>query len=91
MSVNAERVNVTGAATALNGGDAGDYREGKALLLRNRSTSNLDIGGNTVASGAGYELLAGEAITVPLEAGEIVYAIGPSAGPWRVDVFRTGI
>lgn len=91
MAVRGSRVGVTNAATPLNGGDAGDYREGKRILVTNRSAVSLDIGGEDVATGAGMELAVGEAMSMELERGEVVHAVAATAGPHRVDVLLGGV
>lgn len=90
MTVRGARVNVTNQPTQLSSGD--DNREGESVLIRNRSGVALDVGGPDVVSGAGFELLANEDMTVDgLLTGNVVYAVGPGAGPYRVDVLRNGV
>lgn len=91
MAVHAVRVNVGAAPTALNANDAGDMSIGKSLVVRNRSATAVDIGGADVATGAGFQLDAGDVASVDLEIGEILFAVGPSAGPFRLDVLRLGV
>lgn len=63
----------------------------KSALITNRSAVAIDLGSASVTSGFGYELPAGESIVVDLRGGESIYAIGPSAGPHRVDILRVGV
>lgn len=90
MAVVAERVDVGTSPTALNGSDGSDYRSGKSLLIRNRATVSIDVGGADVAATAGFELAAGESISIALEPGEVVYGI-VAAATARVDVLRQGV
>lgn len=59
--------------------------EGMVATIKNRdATNSVDLGGSGVAAGAGYELKAGESITVDTR-GEALYAIRSTADV-RVDV-----
>lgn len=92
MTIKGDRVNVTNVATPLNLVESTDvYRPGSQMILRNRSAVTLDVGGADVVSGAGFEWLPDEDLTVGLDPAEVVYAVGPSAGPHVVHRFRTGI
>lgn len=78
MATVGKRVTVTTAPTKLNSASSGatDPTIGSSLTVRNRhATASVDVGGVTVASGAGFELLAGESIPMDVGRGEDVYAI----------------
>ena len=89
MALSAARVSVTTSATVLNAADT-DGMQGQALLVRNKHASlSVDLGPAAVASGAGFELAAGEAVNVDLSTGELLYAIAPSSTV-TVHVLRAG-
>jgi hypothetical protein len=78
MATVGKRVTVTTAATKLNSSSSGstDPTIGSSLSIRNRHASaSVDVGASGVVSGAGFELLAGESITMDVGRGEDVYAI----------------
>lgn len=91
MAAHGLRVNVTNQATALNGSDSGDVHPGKSIVATNRSATALDLGGPNVATGQGFQLDAGDTVSIDLEHGETIYAVGPAAGPYVVHVLRTGV
>lgn len=63
--------------------------DGTVATVTNRDAANsVSLGGKTVAAGAGYELKAGETITVDAR-GEDIYAIRDGAADVRVDVLAT--
>lgn len=90
MAVHGTRVGVTGAPTPLNVDAAGDPVPGQSVILTNKGTVPLDIGGPTVASGAGYELAVGDTLSAELAHDEVVFAIGPDAGPHSIHVLAVG-
>lgn len=85
------RVPITDDATPINVSDVGDYLPGKSLVLRNRSGTDLVMGGEDVTIVNGFDLLNGESLPVILERGEIVYLRGPAAGPYEVQVLLQGV
>lgn len=91
MAVKGARIALTNAVAPLNVNAAGDVTPGQSILITNRSAVTIDIGGSDVTSGAGYPVDAGDSFSAVLEHGEIVYAIGPSAGPHAVAVFQSGV
>lgn len=90
MATPGKRVDVTGQPTPLNTNPDGDPIPGSSFLLTNRSGVSLDIGDVDVATGEGYELLDGETVGGTLDHAEVLYAVGPDAGPHRVDILMTG-
>lgn len=90
MATPGTRVQVTDAPTPLNAGDTGDPIPGKSMLLHNRSASALDLGDQNVVTGQGFELDADDVVSIDLAQGETLYAVGPNAGPFRVDVLMSG-
>lgn len=87
MAISGTRVTVGSAATALFTADS----DASHVTLRSRAAAtNIDIGGPTVAVGAGFELQPGDSLTVPLTVGEVLYAIHATGGA-RLDVIRSGI
>jgi hypothetical protein len=89
MSVIGQRVTVTTDATRLDVGTVGNMAT-SALLVRNRGTAAVDLGGSGVTAGAGLQLDGGEAVTVDL-CGSYggLYAIA-AAGTVRCDVLQVG-
>lgn len=88
---NSERVTVTDAATAMNASRTAPGSVGQRLHLLNRDgTNSVDLGGAGVTSAAGYELAAGQGVTVDVAANEVLFAIAPATVTVRVDVLRTG-
>jgi hypothetical protein len=78
------RVTVTDEATRLE--DEGDKITGEQVALYNRGTGSVFLGGADVTAAAGFELGAGESITLLLTfAEQEIYAITAS-GTQRVDV-----
>jgi hypothetical protein len=91
MALDAMRVNVGAVAVALNPAQDSDYRQGMSIVITNRGADSVDLGGSAVATGAGYELGSGETFTADLQTGEVLYAVGPDAGPRRLDVLLAGV
>lgn len=96
MAVTAARIVVTDARARLGAAPAVAERQfergsaGARLRVRNRGAGSVDIGGNAVATGAGYELAAGQVEDFDLDPGEELHAIGPAASSNRLDVVRFG-
>lgn len=64
---------------------------GARVLVRNRhATVSVSLGGSTVTAAAGYELLAGEAVSLDVDSTEKLYAIAAS-GTVTVHVLEGGI
>jgi hypothetical protein len=57
-------------------------------VVRNRGSASIDIGGSDVATGAGFELAAGDVLA--FEGDEVLYGVAAS-GTVRIDVLRTGV
>lgn len=90
--IGSARINVTNTPTPLVlAPGAVDYREGFSLLIRNKSTSPVDIGRSDVIAGSGFELGPSEDISFDLETNEVVYAIAATAGPYRLDILFQGV
>jgi hypothetical protein len=84
MAFRGERVSVTQAATVIADGAQGDD-----FLVRNRSAADsVDLGGATVAAGAGFELGAGESVNVQIIDTDKLYGIAGAGKTVRVDVIR---
>lgn len=84
-----DRVDVTATATAIATGKAS---RGNSVIIRNPSgNGTIDLGGSDVTDGTGFELAAGESITVPLALDETVYGIAAAAQTETVHVLRTGM
>lgn len=86
MSVTSAAVSVGTTATALNPADA----DAQAVLIQNKGTVEVFIGGSNVTTTIGAGLAAGAEKSMDLSAGEVVYGIVAS-GTADVRVFRTGV
>lgn len=91
MTVIGTRVQVTNVPTPLTLDESGDLVSGGSLLVSNSSVANLDLGGDGVATGEGFQLLAGDETSVDLKQDEVLYAVAAAAGPFEVQVLRTGV
>lgn len=78
----AVRVTVTAGATLLAQGDA----DGSTVLIRNAGSAVVDVGGEDVAAGQGFEVPAGGVISADLAPSEKLFAA--SAGPVSVHVLK---
>lgn len=85
------RVQVTDSPTALTVDESGRPVPGGSILVTNVSLSALDLGGEDVATGEGYELAPGDSLATDLQQSEILYAVAPDAGPYEVHVLRSGV
>jgi hypothetical protein len=83
-AVSASRVTVASTATVI----AASTSARASIVVRNRGTVSVYLGGPTVTSSAGFELSAGDAIGIELWPGESLYGITASSTA-RVDVLRT--
>lgn len=82
MAVSGEVVTVAGTATALNNAST----SGTQLTLR--TDVDVDLGDSGVTVDGGFKLLAvEEAITIELDAGDVLYAISGTSSD--VQVLRT--
>jgi hypothetical protein len=90
MAVVGARVTVSTAVVALNAADS-DNVSGSVLLISNTSANGVDLGSSSVAAGAGYSLPANATVTVPLVAGELIYAIRSGASDAVLSVLRLGV
>ena len=85
MAVAGPRVTVSTTATRLD--SWGSTRVG-AVLVRNRGAASVDLGGAEVTTGAGFELQAGESVTVDMTATDGgLYAVA-AAGTVRCDTLQ---
>lgn len=88
MAFKGRRVTVTDEPTALLSGTSSAGAE--AVLIRNRGAASVDLGGDDVVFGAGYELGAGEIIDAEILRREGPYAIAADGTTVRVDVLENG-
>ena len=89
MAVKASRVNVGATATALSATD--DSRAGEAVVVRNRGSAAVYLGGSDVTSSTGFQLDAGDTLAVDVTYGETLYAVAADAGPYRLDLLWQGV
>lgn len=100
MSVAPARVTVTTVATRLDVTAEADYAAGapafvrtygQAMVVRNRDTSNsVYLGGPTVTAATGFELAAGESMSLDLANNDALYGITAS-GTVPCHVLQTGV
>lgn len=76
----AEQATVGTAASQLSGSD--DSTRGSSLAIRNRhATESIFVGGAGVTTATGFEVLAGESLTLDLSAGsDEVWAVAAADG-----------
>ena len=89
MSVTAAQVSVATSATALNAVDSDDSPFNSNLFRNKHATASVFLGPSTVTTANGFELAAGEAVSVDLRGGEILYGI-VATGTATVHVLRAG-
>lgn len=89
MAVQPDQVAVGTTATELTTAPT-DTVAGQSLAIRNKGTASVYLGGAGVTTGNGFELAAGESLSVDLAEGERLYAIAAS-GTVPVHVLRTGV
>lgn len=73
------------------GGNPTAGAAGKAVALTNRGGGAVDLGGSAVTSGSGYQLAAGETVTLDLEITEEVYAISAATASNVVHVLEQSV
>lgn len=86
MSVSGRRVTVTTTATLLSTATV----SGQSIAVTNKGAAAVDLGGSTVATGAGYSLAVDATASTDLDPGEELYAIAAS-GTVDVHVLETGV
>ncbi|MCY1141712.1 hypothetical protein OWR29_27255 [Actinoplanes sp. Pm04-4] len=85
MAVTAQRITASTTPVALNTA-AGS---GERLIIKNTSANAADLGGPTVAAGAGFDLAAGATVgPIDLDPGDVVYAIRSAAADATLSVLR---
>ncbi|HEY7822348.1 MAG TPA: hypothetical protein VIG24_05925 [Acidimicrobiia bacterium] len=89
MAVRGTRVSVGTTAVAILRETTGRSR-GSGAVVKNLGTVDLDLGGPSVATGAGLPLPAGESISVELEPSESLWAVAAS-GTVSVALLEGGV
>ncbi|MBI1757983.1 MAG: hypothetical protein HYR62_01925 [Actinobacteria bacterium] len=90
MALTSGQVTIGVVAVPLNATDT-DTVSGMTLIVRNTDAVNrVALGGADVTTLIGFRLLAGAEKTIPLPAGERLYAIRTDAADVVVDVLRIG-
>jgi hypothetical protein len=75
MAVIGKRVTVASSPTLIATADG----DGGSVTLRNADASNaIDIGSSSVATGAGFSLIAGAAVSIDLDGSDRVYGVTSS-------------
>jgi hypothetical protein len=88
MGVHGAKVVVSTTPVALNTATVG----GQRLTINNRDATNaVDLGGSSVAAGAGYSLPALTKEVFQLNSGEILYAVRTGGSNVTLDVLRSGV
>lgn len=91
MAVTSAQVTVSTSAVALSAAET-DTVSGATLIVKNTDATNgAAIGATGVAAGTGFRLPAGAQVTVPLQAGDQLFAIRTGAADVVVDVLRIGV
>jgi hypothetical protein len=83
-----QRVEVGTSPTRLSS-SAGKVGEKRAVYFKNKGAVSVDIGGDDVETDEGYELEAGEGVSLDVIGRDDPYAVAAS-GTVRVDVFESG-
>lgn len=87
---------VTTSATPLTTAETDDIQGSSVLVTNRHASASVDVGDSGVTVGGGYELKAGESVTIDLEAtsgqhaNEGAFAIAAS-GTVRCDVLEQGV
>lgn len=89
MAVQAAQVSVGTTETELTGTQT-DATAGQSLVVRNRGTADVFVGGTGVATSTGFKLAAGDSVSLELGQGEKLYGI-VAAGSESVHVLRVGV
>ena len=78
MAISSSSMEVTDEAVACNVEHVGGIR----LLIRNSGGQArvADLGAADVVLGEGFELDAGDTVEIPLQAGEVLYAVSDAQG-----------
>ena len=85
MAVTAQRITASTTPVALNTASGG----GERLVIKNTSANAADLGGATVAAGAGFDLAAGATVgPIELDPGDVLYAIRSAAADATLSVLR---
>lgn len=66
-----------------------DNLAASTVVVKNRGSEPVDLGGSGVKTGEGYELKAGEREEFVLGGGNGLYAVAPSGKEVRLDVIIT--
>lgn len=90
MAVASAQASVGTSASKIIDPGLDDARQDFAASIHNKGTVSIFLGGSGVTTGNGYEVGAGEAVSLVLTGSDAVYAVAAS-GTQRVDVLRTGV
>lgn len=91
MAATARRVSVATTATRLDFASVESDRVfGQSLIVRNRGSASIFVGGPDVTSSTGFEVLAGESFSADIHTGDEVYGIVAS-GTVPVHIFESGV
>jgi hypothetical protein len=78
-----------GTSPARLSSSAGKVGEKRAIYFKNKGAASVDIGGEDVVTGEGYELEAGEGVSLDVIGRDDPYAVAASETV-RVDAFESG-
>lgn len=91
VAVKAQKVVVAAAPTRLDVASDADFISGQHCMIRNKDASaSIFIGGSTVTATTGFEVFAGEALSLDLVAQDALYGITAS-GNVNCDVIQAGV
>lgn len=90
MAVRSAQVTVDAVRDILADGSADDTRSDFSVVLTNRGTVPVFVGGSDVTTSNGFELEPGGVVSALLVGGESLYGV-TAASSARVDVLRSGV
>lgn len=88
MAARATRVNVTDVPARL---DSPPFPTARRLVLRNRGTVSIYIGGPEVTTGVGYEVAANAELSLDLAVNDTLYGVAVAQAGVAVQVLQLGI
>lgn len=91
MPLDSARVDVGDTATELTAADSDAVSGGSVVAMNRDGTNSVDLGASDVAFGEGFELAAGDQVSIDLAGGEQLFAIADATLTVRVDVLRSGV
>lgn len=88
MAAVGSQVSVTTTATRLDTSTAAGMGR-SSLMVRNMGTVTIDLGGSTITAGTGFQLRAGESLSIDIASSDPIFGIVAS-GTATVHVLQVG-